>query len=120
MKNDQLGARKHQAHGNADDGGDGVQPEPPLFPEPGRNGCHNVNDAKYGATTIFSIPEVVAMVSMGTPVTKITLPPVQRIVGRPDVVPGGPPVDGELVVELSTIKGALCQMGSSKQTAVRY
>ena len=80
----------------------------------------DVSDTKYGATTIFSIPEVDAMVSMGTPTANITLPPVQRIVGRPDVVAGGPPVDGEIVVELSTIKGALCQMGSSKQRAVRY
>jgi glycine reductase len=80
----------------------------------------DVKDAKYGATTIFNIPEVDAMVSMGTPVAKIILPPVQRIVGRPDVLPEGAPVDGEIVVELSTIKGALCQMGSSRQRAVRY
>ncbi len=80
----------------------------------------DVKDAKYGATTIFSIPEVDAIVSMGTPFTEIILPPVQRIVGRPDVVPEGPPVEGEIVVPLSTIKGALCQMGSSKLTAVRY
>ena len=80
----------------------------------------DIKDAKYGATTIFSIPEVDAMVSMGTPFTNLILPPVQRVVGRPDVLPDGPPVDGELVVALSTIKGALCQMGSSKQRAVRY
>jgi sarcosine reductase len=80
----------------------------------------DVKDAKYGATTIFSIPEVDAIVSMGTPFTEIILPPVQRIVGRPDVVPEGPPVEGEIVVSLGTIKGALCQMGSSKLTAVRY
>lgn len=80
----------------------------------------DVKDAKYGATTIFSIPEVDAIVSMGTPFTKITLPSVTRIVGRPDNVPEGPQIDGEIVVALSTIKGALCQMGSSKLTAVRY
>jgi glycine reductase len=80
----------------------------------------DIKDAKYGATTIFNIPEVDAIVSMGTPHTTITLPPVQRIVGRPDVVSEGPPVEGKIIVSFGTIKGALCQMGSSKQTAVRY
>ncbi len=80
----------------------------------------DIKDAKYGATTIFNIPEVDAIVSMGTPHTTITLPPAQRIVGRPDVVSEGPPVEGKIIVSFGTIKGALCQMGSSKQTAVRY
>jgi glycine reductase len=80
----------------------------------------DVKDAKYGAITIFSLSEVDAIVSMGTPFTEIMLPPVEKIIGRPGVVPDGPPVEGEILVSLSTIKGALCQMGSSKQTAVRY
>ena len=80
----------------------------------------DVKDVKFGATTIFSIPEVDAIVSMGTPVTEIKLPPVHKIIGRPGVVPEGPPIDREIVVSLGAIKGALCQMGSSKLTAVRY
>jgi hypothetical protein len=80
----------------------------------------DVKDVKFGATTIFSIPEVDAIISMGTPVAEIKLPPVHKIIGRPGVVPEGPPIDREIVVSLGAIKGALCQMGSSKLTAVRY
>ena len=39
-------------------------------------------DAKFGAATIFNIPEVDAIVSMGFPYMKLTLPPVERVIGQ--------------------------------------
>ncbi|MBW1800219.1 MAG: beta-aspartyl-peptidase [Deltaproteobacteria bacterium] len=80
----------------------------------------DIKDAKYGATTIFNMPEVDAIVSMGVPAIKVTLPPVERIIGNPDTRSEGPPVSGEIVRELDRVKGAFCQHGSAKWRAVRY
>lgn len=80
----------------------------------------DVRDAKFGASTIFSIPEVDAIVSMGTPYRTLTLPPVEKVIGRPGIAPEEPPIHGEIVRPLAGIKGALCQMGSSRLKAVRY
>ena len=80
----------------------------------------DVRDAKYGASTIFSMPEVDAIVSMGSPYPVLTLPPMQRVIGRPGYAPDEPPIGGEIVRPLAGIKGALCQMGSSRLTAVRH
>jgi len=80
----------------------------------------DVRDAKYGASTIFSMPEVDAIVSMGAPFVELTLPPVERVIGNSGFWPEGPPPEGEIVQSLGSIKGALCQLGSSKLTAVRY
>jgi glycine reductase len=77
-------------------------------------------DAKYGASTIFSIPEVDAIVSMGFPFERLTLPPVERVIGNPLLINEGPPIEGEIVEPLSSIYGALCQLGTSKLMAVRY
>ena len=73
-----------------------------------------------GAATIFSMPEVDAIVSLGVPFTRLTLPAVERIVGRRHAVPGLPPIDGEIVREEKNIKGVHCQMGSFRLRAVRY
>jgi len=80
----------------------------------------DVKDAKYGGSTIFNMPEVDAIVSMGTPYMELTLPAVERLVGRPGFSPEGPPIDGEIVRSIGAMKGVLCQMGSSKLTSVRY
>jgi glycine reductase len=80
----------------------------------------DIRDAKYGASTIFSMPEVDAIVSMGYPFMELTLPPVERIIGRPGPPGDGPAIDGELVRAIRWIKGSQCQLGSSKLTAVRY
>ena len=80
----------------------------------------DIKDAKYGATTIFNLPEVDAIVSMGVPAIKVSLPPVERIIGNPVASSEGPPMSGEIVRELDRIKGAFCQHGSSKWKAVRY
>jgi sarcosine reductase len=77
-------------------------------------------DPRYGASTIFSIPEVDAIVSMGFPFEKLVLPPVERVIGEADVVGQGPAVEGEMIQPLGSIYGVLCQLGSSRLTAVRY
>ncbi len=80
----------------------------------------DISDAKFGATTIFSMPEVDAIVSMGVPFMDVLLPAVDRIIGRPDPSQEGAPVDGEMMRSIRWIKGSQCQLGSSKLKAVRY
>ena len=77
-------------------------------------------DAKYGASTIFSMPEVDAIVSMGFPFSILTLPAVDKVIGNPGSLSEGLPIDGEMTQPLGSIYGSLCQYGSSKLTAVRY
>ncbi len=80
----------------------------------------DVSDPKYGATTIFSMPEVDAIVSMGVPFMRLVLPPVEKIIGRAGASPEGPPVDGEIVRATNYIRGTHCQLGGSRLRAVRY
>ncbi len=80
----------------------------------------DISDAKYAAATIFSMPEVDAIVSMGGPFMELTLPAVDRIIGRPGFSPEAPPINGEIVRAIRWIKGSQCQLGSSRLTAVRY
>ena len=74
----------------------------------------------YGAATLFNMPEVDAIVSLGVPNTQMTLPPVERIVGRRHVVPDLPPIDGAIVRTEGGIKGSQCQVGSLPLRAVRH
>jgi len=80
----------------------------------------DISDARFGASTIFSMPEVDAIVSMGMPFMEVTLPPVESIIGRPGSSPEGPPVNSEMVRAIRWIKGSQCQLGSSRLKAVRY
>ncbi len=80
---------------------------------------HMAADVRGGAT-LFNMPEVDAIVSLGVPYTHLTLPAVERIVGRRHTVPGVPPIDGEIVRTEGDIKGAQCQVGSFRLRAVRY
>ena len=80
----------------------------------------DISDTKYGAATIFSMSEVDAIVSMGVPFMELTLPAVDRIVGRPSVSSEGSPIDGEIVRAIRWIKGSQCQLGGSRLKAVRY
>jgi glycine reductase complex component B subunit alpha and beta len=77
----------------------------------------DIKDVKYGAVTIFNLPEVDAIVSMGFPFMELKLPAVGRVIGRPG--PEGS-IDGELVRVIRWIKGSQCQLGSSKLRAVRH
>jgi hypothetical protein len=80
----------------------------------------DISDTKYGATTIFSMPEVDAIVSMGVPFMDVELPAVDRIIGRPDPSQEGPSIQEKMVRSIRWIKGSQCQLGSSKLKAVRY
>ncbi len=73
-----------------------------------------------GAATLFNMPEVDAIVSLGVPYTQFTLPAVERTLGRRHAVPGVPPIDGEIVRTENGIKGAQCQVGSFRLRGVRY
>ena len=79
----------------------------------------DIKDAKYGATTIFSLPEVDTIVSMGMPFTELTLPAVETFIGRPGQTAEGPPIEAEHVRAIRWIKGAQCQLGGSKLRAIR-
>jgi glycine reductase len=80
----------------------------------------DIKDAKHGATTIFSMPEVDAIVSMGGPFMELTLPAVDRVIGRAGPSSQEPLIEGELVRAIRWIKGSQCQLGSSRLRAVRY
>ncbi len=80
----------------------------------------DMRDSKYGGMTIFSMPEVDAIVSMGVPFVDLSLPAVDRIIGRPNFSSAGPRIDGEIVRSINRIKGSLCQLGSSRLRAMRY
>jgi glycine reductase len=73
----------------------------------------------YGAATLFNMPEVDAIVSLGVPNTRMTLPPVERIVGRRHGVPNLPPIDGAIMRTEGGIKGGQCQVGTFPLRAVR-
>ena len=77
-------------------------------------------DAKYRGSTIFSIPEVDAIVSMGFPFAELVLPPVDRVIGPSDCSADGTPIEGHTLRSLHAVFGSLCQLGSSKLTAVRH
>ena len=74
----------------------------------------------YGGVTLFNMPEVDAIVSLGVPSTRLTLPPVARIIGRRHDAPGFPAIDGEIVRTETAIRGAQCQLGGLRLRAVRY
>ncbi len=78
------------------------------------------SDASGGADTLFNMRGVDAIVNMGTTYMKHRLPAVDRIIGSPVSLPGGIPVNGDIEVSVSAIKGALSQLGNSRITAVRH
>jgi len=80
----------------------------------------DIKDHKYGAATIFNFPEVDAIVSMGTPYADLKLPAVDKVIGKLKTFAGNQASDGEIFTSIGTIKGSMCQLGSSKLSAVRY
>jgi sarcosine reductase len=70
--------------------------------------------------TLFNVPEVDAIVSLGTPHALITLPPVERVIGKPIDLPKGFLAGGEIKTTLHTVIGVISQIGNSKFIAVQY
>jgi sarcosine reductase len=77
----------------------------------------DVMDVK-GGVTMFNMPELNAIVSMGTPWQGTQLPPMERVIGSPIDLPHEPPVHGEMHRMLRWIRGAQDQLGSQSLTAV--
>jgi hypothetical protein len=71
-------------------------------------------------TTLFNAPEVDAIVSLGTPHALITLPPVERVVGKTIDLPEGSLAGGEIKTTLHTVIGVISQIGNSRFIAVQY
>lgn len=71
-------------------------------------------EASFSSTVAFNTPEADAMVSMGTPLAMLTLPPVDRVIGKLIEGASAPNISGELKRPLLWIKGAASQMGVSK------
>ena len=79
----------------------------------------DVSDPRTGMM-MFNMPELNAIVSMGTPWEKVTLPLMERIIGTPVSVGEAPPINGEMVRMFRWIRGAQDQLGSGKLSAVLY
>ncbi len=70
--------------------------------------------------TLFSFQEVNAIVSMGILFEPISLPHMERIIGRPVPLSGGGSISNEIDRQLRWIKGAIGQLGTSRLMATRY
>lgn len=79
----------------------------------------DINDVR-GGITMFNMPELNAIVSMGTPWEKIQLPPMKKIIGSCVDSPQAPIVSGELSTMIRWIKGAQDQLGGSRLRAAIY
>jgi glycine reductase len=73
-----------------------------------------------GGLTLFNMPELDAIVSMGTPWQSVLLPEMERVIGSPVNLPDEPPVHGELDRELRWIRGAQDQLGSKHVSAAIF
>jgi len=70
--------------------------------------------------TVFNLPGAKAIVNTGNPFRLVSLPAVERIIGKPVILPSGVSADGELKKAPNWISGALDQEGHSKMVSVLY
>jgi len=81
----------------------------------------DASDTSFEGTLIFNLPEIdAAIVSMGTPNEAITLPPMERIIGRLVTLPDGLPFSAEIKRPLLWVKGTVGQLGSLNLITARY
>ena len=80
----------------------------------------DVSDATFEGSLISNLPEVNAIVSMGSPWSTITIPPVERVIGKPVALPEGFQVSGEIETTLQWTLGIVGQLGSSRLILARY
>lgn len=69
---------------------------------------------------LFNLPRVNAIIGTGTVWESISLPPVERVIGRPVTLPTGASANGELERIKWRISGATDQLGYSKLLSVLY
>lgn len=79
----------------------------------------DVTDVK-GGLTMFNMPELNAVVSMGTPWQWVKLPAMERVIGSPVHRPPDPPAHGEMDRMFRWIRGAQDQLGSNRLSAVLH
>jgi glycine reductase len=71
------------------------------------------------STTLFNVPEIDAVVSLGTPHALITLPPATRVIGKPMDFPEGSLAGGEIKTTLQMVRGIISQIGNSGLIAIQ-
>jgi glycine reductase len=77
-------------------------------------------DPSTGIGTIFSFPEIDAIVSLGLPLESIAMPPVGRIIGRTGTMPDIASICGEIVRAPHRICGYMDVLGNSRKRLVLY
>jgi sarcosine reductase len=80
----------------------------------------DASDSSFEGGIIFNIPEVNAIVSMGTPWDSLSLPSMDRLIGTPVPPSEEKRLTGEIKTKLRWIRGAKDQLGGSMLTAARY
>jgi len=73
-----------------------------------------------GGIMMFNMPELDAIVSMGTPWESVSLPPMDRTIGTPIDLPKEPHANGKMSRMLRWIRGAQDQLGSARLKAAQY
>jgi glycine reductase len=69
---------------------------------------------------IFNMPKINAIVSMASPSEFVTLPPVERIIGKPVTLRDGSSPKGEINRIKMWIPGSVDQLGHTKLVSVLY
>jgi sarcosine reductase len=76
-------------------------------------------DGSPESCTLFNSPRIDALVSMGTPMVTVSLPAMERIIGRATDLPNAPSIGGQTERLARWIRGMVGQLGSSGLTTVR-
>jgi len=73
-----------------------------------------------GVHLVQNLPKANAIVNYGDVYSPISLPPVERIIGKPVTSPTGDPVSGKIRRPSAFIRGAAGQLGDRKRISVLY
>jgi sarcosine reductase len=80
----------------------------------------DTRSAGFDGSVLFNLPEIDAMVSLGTPWAAITLPAVERVIGQQSALPGEGSVAGETETEIRWLEGVISQVGNSTLSTAVY
>lgn len=80
----------------------------------------DIKDIEFNGITLFNFEEVNAIVSMGTPWEKLTLPPMEKIIGKAFITSQDPNIGGEIERMVRWIRGAQDQIGYTKLIVSQY
>ena len=76
-------------------------------------------DGSPESSTLFNSPGIDALVSMGTPMVTVSLPAMERIIGRAIDLPNAPSIGGQTERLARLIRGVVGQLGNSDLVTVR-